>query len=294
MIEKVSVAGHIAIDHIFSIPYHPEKNHSIFIKDMEDFFGGGAANIAVGMAKLGCRSELIAAVNRNFEGSDYYKYLNNMDIELSVKEFDGELAQAYIFNDERSNQITYFCWGVSENMRDVEVEMRDTVHIAPSHPEFACKIAERAKFLAFEPGQDIARYGKEQLSFIIENTDILFCNNFELEKIEKITNSCLSEISRKTSVIVTEGEKGSSLHTAEGTKRIPAVESEIVDPTGAGDAYKAAFWAGIARGMDMEDACRLGSIASSFVIKKKGAQMGLPDWNTLIGKYEMLRKAEKI
>jgi len=294
MMEKVSVAGHIAIDRIFDIPYHPEENHSILIKSKEKYFGGGAANIAIGIAKLGCRSEIVAAVNRNFEESEYYTYLKNMGIELSLKKFDGELAQAYIFNDDSNNQITYFYWGVSENMKDVSIGSRDVIHIAPSHPEFAYKMAEKAKFLAFEPGQDIARYNKEQLSFIMENADILFCNNFELRQIEKRMGTDISKISEKTDVIVTEGERGSSLHTREGTKRIPAVESKIIDPTGAGDAYKAAFWAGLIRGMDMEESCKLGSIASSFVLEKKGAQTGLPDWNKLIKKYEMLRKAEKI
>jgi len=294
MIEKVTVAGHIAIDHIFDIPYYPEENHSIFIRSKGKYFGGGAANIAAGIAKLGCKSELVAAVDKNFEKSAYYNYLKRIGVELNVKKFEGELAQAYIFNDDGQNQITYFYWGVSENIRDVEVEEREVIHIAPSHPEFAYNMAGKAKFLAFEPGQDIPRYDREKLSFIIEKADILFCNIFELKKIEKILGMEREKLKENMDLIVTEGEKGSTLYTNGKIKRIPSVKADVIDPTGAGDAYRAAFWAGLMHGMDMEESCKLGSIASSLVVGKKGAQTGLPDWDGLIKKYEMLGKAEKI
>ncbi|MEA2053907.1 MAG: carbohydrate kinase family protein [Candidatus Thermoplasmatota archaeon] len=295
MIEKVTVTGHIALDFIFDIPYYPEKNHSIFIKHKEEHFGGGAANIAVGLAKLGCKSELIATVDENFESSHYGLYLKNLGVELNLKKFKGELARAYIFNDEEQNQITYFYWGVSENMKHAGTNARDTVHIAPSHPGFACDMAENAKFLAFEPGQDIPRYKKEQLSFILDNTDILFCNNFELKQIEKILELEKQKLLRQMDVVMTEGEKGSILYSEGNKKRIPAVKANVVDPTGAGDAYKAAFWAGLIRGLDLETSCKLGSIASSLVVKKRGAQSGLPDWDKLLELYEIhFEKAEKI
>ncbi len=294
MTEKVTVAGHIALDFVFDIPYHPKKNHSIFINNKERYFGGGAANIAVGIAKLGGRSELVAAVDENFEDSDYCAYLKSMGVELGLKKFDGEIAQAYIFNDEGQNQISYFYWGVSENMKTVKPEARDTVHIAPSHPDFACRMAERAKFVAFEPGQDIPRYTREKMSFVMEHTDILFCNIFELKKIEKLTGMGGEKIARKMDMVVTEGEKGSTLYHDGRAKKIPAVKTDVVDPTGAGDAYKAAFWAGMLRGLDMETSCKLGSTASSLVVRKRGAQSGLPDWDELTRVYKTFWQVENI
>ena len=86
---------------------------------------------------------------------------------------------------------------------------------------------------------------------------------------------------------MTEGEKGSILYSEGNTKRIPAVKAKVLDSTGAGDAYKAAFWAGLIHGMDLETSCRLGSVSSSLVIKEKGAQSGLPDWDKLIELYEI-------
>jgi len=286
MIEKVTVVGHIALDFVFDIPYHPEKNHSIFIKNKKRYFGGGAANIATGIAKLGCKSELIAAVDQNFGDSDYHTYLKSLGIELGIEKFDGEIPQAYIFNDEEQEQISYFYWGVSEKMGTVKARERDAVHIAPSHPEFACRMAEKAKFVAFEPGQDIPRYSREKMSSIMECTDILFCNIFELGRIEKLTNMGRDEMAESMDIIVTEGEEGSTLYHDGRAKKIPAVKSNVIDPTGAGDAYKAAFWAGLMKGLDMETSCKLGSTAASMVVKRRGAQSGMPEWKELTNAYE--------
>ena len=286
MIEKVTVVGHIALDFVFDIPYHPEKNHSIFIKNKERYFGGGAANIAAGIAKLGCRSELVAAVGQDFEGSEYHSYLKNLGVELEVEKFRGEIPRAYIFNDEEQNQVSYFYWGVSDRMGIMKARKRDVVHIAPSHPEFACRMAERAKFVAFEPGQDIPRYDREKMSFIMEKTDILFCNVFELNKIKKITNKGRMELAERMDMVVTEGEKGSTLYHDGKAKKIPAVKSDVVDPTGAGDAYRAAFWAGMMKGLDMETSCKLGSTAASMAVKARGAQSGMPGWEELMDAYE--------
>lgn len=285
MTERVTVAGHIAIDFVFNIPYHPEKNHSIFIRNKERYFGGGAANIAVGIAKLGCRSELLAAVDRNFESSDYYDYLRKQGVGLRLKKFDGEIAQAYIFNDEGNDQVSYFYWGVSENMEHMEPDAVDTVHIAPSHPEFACRMAENARFVAFEPGQDIPRYDRKKMSFVMENTDILFCNIFELKRIEKLVGMERKRMAERMDMVVTEGSDGSTMYHNGRAKKIPAVKTRVVDPTGAGDAYKAALWAGLMHGMDMETSCRLGSTAASMAVKKMGAQSGMPGWDELMDAY---------
>ena len=70
---KVSIVGHIAYDHIFTIPYLPSKNHSIYIQSMGTYFGGGAGNIATGIASLGGKCEIISAVGTDFTNSKYEK-----------------------------------------------------------------------------------------------------------------------------------------------------------------------------------------------------------------------------
>ncbi|OYT59333.1 sugar kinase [Thermoplasmatales archaeon ex4484_30] len=284
--KKVTVVGHIAMDFIFSIPYFPEKNYSIYIKKMGKYFGGGAANIAVGISKLGCRSEIISAVPKNFSESKYGRYLKENNVDLCVAKFNEKIAQAYIFNDEKKNQITYFYWGVSEKMDEMEGIAREYVHIAPSHPSLATKMAEKGKYVAYEPGQDLPKWNKEGLSYVLEKVAVLFCNNFELKEIERKVGMKKEALVKHMDIIVTKGKEGSIVYTKDKKISIPVVPAEIVDPTGAGDAYKAAFWAGLMKGYDMETACKMGSTAASMVVEKMGAQNGLPNWKTLCQKYQ--------
>jgi ribokinase len=85
--------------------------------------------------------------------------------------------------------------------------------------------------------------------------------------------------------LVTYGKKGSKLHSNESIYTIQAIPTKVVDPTGAGDGYRAGFWAGKLRGYPMLAACRLGSIVSSFVVKKMGAQRNIPSWEDIVPIY---------
>lgn len=284
--KKVTVVGHIAMDYIFTIPYFPEKNHSIYINKSGEYFGGGGANIAVGIAKLGCRSEIVAAVPKNFLNTKYGKYLQENNVELSVNAFKGKIAQAYIFNDLENNQITYFDWGVSGKMSEMKGGAREYVHIAPSHPSLALRMAERGKFIAYEPGQDLPKWGKDTLAFILKKTNLLFCNNFELREIERKAGIKKEALLSRMDIVVTKGREGSMMYSKNKKIFIPALPAKVVDTTGAGDTYKAAFWVGIMKGYDRETACKMGSVASSLVVEKIGAHNGLPDWGALCQKYE--------
>jgi sugar/nucleoside kinase (ribokinase family) len=285
--KKVTVCGHIAHDIICDVPYHPEKNHSIYIEHLEECYGGGAANIAVGIARLGGKSELVAAVTNDFAESQYGQYLQKEGIHLRVTQFAGELPRAYIFNNREHLQITYFSWGVSEYLPKVVSDI-NTVHLAPVHPKFACAIAPNASFLAFEPGQDMPRYEKKQLLKVLEHTNLLFVNEFELNLLEHVTSHTLKSLVQEMDVVVTQGNKGCNVFSDGKGVEIPAVPTMPIDPTGAGDAHRATCWAGLQRGMDLVDACRLANIAASLVVKERGAQKNLPDWETLCAEAEKI------
>jgi len=84
-------------------------------------------------------------------------------------------------------------------------------------------------------------------------------------------------------VIVTMGSKGSVAYTREGLVRIPRVPpTRVVDVTGAGDAYRAGFYAGLSRGYDVRRCGILGSTVASFVVEAKGTQTNLPTWTQLL------------
>jgi len=287
MMDKVTVCGHIAKDIIFDVPYHPKKNHSTYIEKRTVCNGGGAANISVGITRFGGKTELVAAVPEGFIDSEYGQYLNRLGVCLRLTMFPGELPTAYIFNDKKGNQTTFFSWGVSEYLPNVLLKSK-IVHLAPVHPDFACLIAPQAAYIAFEPGQDLPRYNSQQLTEVLNHTNLLFVNEFELKTIERKVSQSIEDLTQRMEVVVTLGKRGCEVYSTGQHTSIPAVPTHQVDPTGAGDAHRAACWAGLLRGMELPDACRLANIAASLVVQQHGAQNGLASWETLLAQAEKI------
>lgn len=283
---KISIVGHIAYDHIFTIPYFPVKNHSIYIHKMGTYFGGGAGNIATGIASLGGTCEIISAVGKDFSHSTYEQHLKSLNIELTLHKTTHPTACAYIFIDEQKNQVTYFSWGASKHIIKIKKQYCKFLHLAPCQPQICSLFSASADFVAFEPGQDLSKFDEKTLLYCLKKSHIFFCNNYELKQTMNILNLSKEDIFQLSgTTLVTYGKKGSKLHSEGATYTIRAIPAKLIDPTGAGDGYRAGFWIGKLRGYTDLTACRIGSIVSSFVVTKMGAQTNLPSWKKIVSIY---------
>ena len=78
-------------------------------------------------------------------------------------------------------------------------------------------------------------------------------------------------------------------YSPEGEVEIPAIRpAKVVDTTGAGDAFRAGYFAGIYRNYSIKDSARLGASAASFVIEARGSLTNVPDWAAGAGKGEVI------
>jgi len=77
-------------------------------------------------------------------------------------------------------------------------------------------------------------------------------------------------------LIITLGEKGVLIVTADGRKEIPAYSVQAVDTVAAGDAFVGAFVTGLAEGMNTEQAAQMGNAAAAISVTRHGAQPSLP------------------
>ena len=286
--QKISVVGHVALDYIFSIPSFPDVNSSTYVIDYERFYGGGAANIAAAIAKLGGKCELISPVGMDFSDSGYETHLENLGVKLDhlVKLEGKKTARAYIFNDERQNQITYFYWGASDHFPELEAPKAEIVHIATANPIFNVKMAQMAEFVSFDPGQDLVTYSVEELRSILSNTDMLFANRHEIQRLCNMTARSFSDIGDEVEIVVVTYDVGGSQIYADERIEIPSVQARAIEPTGAGDGYRAGFLVGFVNGYDLEVCGKIGATVASFVVEKRGSQTNLPDWSNMKERYE--------
>lgn len=284
----IHVVGHTAMDHILRVPKFPPPHTSTFIRDHRVFFGGGAANIAAGIAKLGVPVTLVSGVGADFAGSEYERWLRGLGVHLDLAtDPKVRTPTAYVFTDDAGDQITYFEWGASRTFASREAPALDFVHLATADPIFNVRVAEKGRFVTFDPGQDIFWYSREQVERILARTGILFANRHETVHVATLLGIGREDlIGRIGMVVVTMDVEGSALYLGGREERIPVVPVKVVDPTGAGDAYKAGFLAAFHQGHTPLTACRIGATTASFTVETQGCQTNLPDWERMKERYE--------
>ena len=79
-----------------------------------------------------------------------------------------------------------------------------------------------------------------------------------------------------SAVVVTLGKVGATVDTVDFSAQVAAPEVEVVDSTGAGDAFAGAFAANLAAGGDLRSAAQTGVLAGSIAVTKAGAQPSMP------------------
>jgi|Deesub1362A_J573_1020465.scaffolds.fasta_scaffold03207_7 ribokinase len=279
----INIFGHIALDYICFIEKFPNVNASSKIKKMGRFFGGGAANVSAIIASLGGNVKLFSAAGGDFISSGYSSHLTSLGVDISgVKVFEEELsAHAFIFNDSYGNQITFFYWGASDRITEIEIPSDlDFVHIATGNAEFNKKVANSSNFLSFDAGQDIYGYKREDILEILKFTNILFSNEHEIEFIKKECGMKEADILEIVDILViTYGEKGSKVVSSSEEIFVPSLKIRAIDPTGAGDAYKAGFLFALGSGLSLKECAEIGTVCASFVVESYGSQTKLPKWD---------------
>jgi sugar/nucleoside kinase (ribokinase family) len=120
----------------------------------------------------------------------------------------------------------------------------------------------------------VARWRTELLAFIEASADIVLANEGELAALFE-TEDFDAAAARLASMVevaaITRGETGSVIVAGDERVAVAAFPvDKVVDTTGAGDQYAAGFLLGLARGLSLEDAGKLGSLAAAEVIAHWG------------------------
>jgi len=283
----IHIVGHTAIDHISKVAHLPEKNSSTHITDRQIYYGGGAANIAAGIAMLKGEVTLVSCVGGDFTGSAFDQWMHKLGVHQQFFVVpDAHTPTAFMFTDEAGDQMTFFEWGASKAFATADAPRLPFVHLATADPEFNCRVAERSEFASFDPGQDVFWYTREQLDTILDNIDILFANQHEIAHMCRTLGTSQDAIVKRVgTAIFTMSGNGSTLYTKGKEFFIPVVPVTLADPTGAGDSYRAGFLTAYVRGYAPEICCRIGSVTASFVVEHVGCQTHLPDWAAMTDRY---------
>jgi len=293
--------GQVVYDNIFFLEHFPKPNSTSYIRRYDEFFGGAAGNVAVVCSKLGQRASLVSFVGEDFRGSSYERHLklNRVDMTHTKIVKGGRTSRAFMFNDSKGRQISFFYWGVAELFRKapipkLRVGKNDIIHLANGNPEFNIRFAQKYPGVSFDPGYDIVAYRKSDIERILRNTRFLSCNEFEMSRILKLLRMKKKEelfLFPVECVIITKGSRGSSLTTRDEHFEVPAVRAKFVDPTGAGDSFRAAFLSAFLRGESLEMCLKIASSLASFIVEAYGAQTNIPSWKEAVARLRKYKLA---
>ena len=301
----IVVTGSIAYDYLMTfpgsfsdhlLPEHLSRLSVSFLVDtMDKRRGGCAPNIAYTLALLKERPKVMATAGLDF--GEYRQWLEAAGVDTSlVKEVPSKFtASCFINTDLQSNQIVSFYTGAMANAGELSFRtVRDCglAIIGPNDPGAMVQYAEECRALGiryiYDPGQQCARATADELRAGIIGANILICNDYEFELLRQKCGLSEDEVlKRSEALIITRGEKGSSILLKSGRIDIPVVpEKHIADPTGVGDAYRGGLMKGLAAGASWEVAGRLGSVAATYALEHVGAQSHAYTWQDFVTRYE--------
>ena len=260
-------------------------NVAFLVPGIRREFGGCAGNIAYNLKLLNGDPLIMATI-----GQDSAPYIDRLDkLGISrrcIKLIDSSYtAQAFITTDIDSNQITAFHPGAMAMSHQIKIAEAGEVSIAIIAPDGRDGMIEHARDCAaanipfiFDPGQGLPMFNGEELTHFIELATYVAVNDYEAELLTERTGLSLQQIAERVSaLIVTRGEQGAEIFTSDGRLDVPVVKvTDIVDPTGCGDAFRAGMLFGLTRGMDWMTIGRLSSLMGAIKIASQGGQNHAP------------------
>lgn len=289
---EILLTGSVAYDYLMTFPglfkeqILPERLEKISLSFLVDSMsrqrGGTAPNIAYTLALLGERPRVMATVGEDFE--EYRAWLESHGVDTSLMQVvPGEYTASFFATTDRLNaQIASFypgAMGYAAQQHIGEVKPPpDLVVVSPNDPlamkNFTAECRRLGLPYLYDPSQQVLRLEGGELARDMEGARFMFVNEYEFELLSRKTGLSLASILQKVEVLViTRGADGSSIYTDGQEYHIPVVPPErIVDPTGVGDAYRAGFLAGYARGWNWELCGQMGALAATYCLEQRGPQ----------------------
>jgi len=311
MKNKVLVSGSVCYDYILNY----NNNFKEHLSDKSDIismafqadnlrksFGGTAGNICYSMKLLGIDPLMISCVGSDF--SEYKNHFTKIGMDFSgIKFFDNEsTASVFVVTDNSENQISTYYPGAMKYIDSLKLSEMNLKGVrmglvSPSTHQSMINFSREMKELnipyIFDPGQQLPRFSGEELLRIADSAKMLIMNNYEMDLFSKKTGSSVEKIRQKVPLlVVTKGKDGSVIYSRNQIIKIPAAfPRQVIDPTGAGDAYRAGFIKGMLENMSLFECGLMGSIASKYVVEMASAQAHYYSLSEFRKEFERLKRS---
>ncbi len=277
------------------------------IEDRAEAIGGVAANVAIGMAKLGLSPACYSHIGDDSSAQWIEKELarNGVDISLISREkfFSSDLS-AIVVDKKSGDRVIFSNQKANGRMKIVPEKLKDAewIFIGDLHGEWekhlddVCAIAKEKKIrVANNPRQANIHDNPRKVLEIISDTQVLFVNKDESIEIlsalpadfskEDLNNELflvkkLKDLGPEV-VAITDGVRGAWAIDGKEVVFAPGIKVEAKDTTGAGDSFSSAFFSAYIKGKSLSECVKWGIANSASEVQFYGSVEGLLSENEI-------------
>jgi ribokinase len=279
----IVVIGSLSTDFIVQAERMPAKGETVLGTEFDTAFGGKGANQAVAAARLGSKVTFIGAVGDDTFGTELRDNLLDNGIFCDEMEtFAGvSSGTAHITIYENDNSIIVVP-GTNGLVTPEVIEKKQDTILAAKYVVIQNEIPlETIKYIidfCYENGVKLIYNPAPFIDIDVDYVEKCYMVTPNEIESNQLFGQDLGTVIRQhpNQLIVTLGEKGAVYFDGEKEVHVPAVLTEPVDTTGAGDTFNGALAAFLSKGYSLEEAVKAGNLASSIAIQKVGAQTGIP------------------
>lgn len=275
--------------------------------------GGNATNTAVGISRLGFNTGICGEIGKDEFSQKILNKLKaeniNTDLLLQNDKEKTSLSIILTYSGERtilSEHIQRDHNFIFGGLETKFIYLTSLGNLWEKAYERTLELVEKNNLkLAFNPGTLQIEKRDKLIMDIIEKTDYLFVNKEEAEELLygkelgleiKNDNNLVKKLLfglkslGAKNVVITDSSKGSYVQDEKNDVYcLGILEVDVVEKTGAGDAYNAGFLSAIINGLLITDAMILGTLNAASVVEKTGAEEGLLTKNQMEEKIKSLK-----
>jgi ribokinase len=280
---RMITAGHVNWDVTLRVDALPDADGEASILGQRRSGGGSAANVAAALAGFDVPVGVVGSVGDDDHGLLARRELREASVDCSqLREVaDAETSVKYLVVAPDGEVMVLGNDGANEAVRPEDVDAdyvrsADHLHLTSQRPDTAARLAEVASdaglTVSFDPGR---RLDERDFSETLALADVVFVNDRESRAVldERYEHPAAGFADRV--LVVKHGGDGAVVHAPDATYEHPGFEVDVLDTTGAGDAFAAGFLAVLSQGeaRDYEHALEYANACGALTSCSEGARV---------------------
>ena len=303
--KKVVVAGSLNYDIFLTLSSVPKVGETANASSSKSAAGGKGANQAVQIAKLGTPVVMVGSVGRDQMGRALFQSLQSANVDCRyVKEEEGlgtGMGIVDVFPDGSvmaviSHGANYAVTREDIQKAEEEIATADILVLQLEIPmetvRFAIRLAAGCGTKVLLNAAPAAKLEDAYIQkcdyFVVNEVEASFYAKATIDSVESAKEQ-IPGLAKKygNCWICTLGKEGALIACKDQVHIIPAVQTEVVETTGAGDSFVGGFCHGILQGMDVCSAGEFAACCSAITIRNVGAQNSMQDEEAFFREYKV-------